>query len=131
MFPKDRLRRLRDRRTQVVAFELWAAAMALLTFVVPEGAAVRHFVDNKAALGCLVNAFSRQHDLNNIAGGVLHRCSQVMAHAIFDFVRSEENVADGPSRGDLTLMRYLGAKEVPAVVPDWHVDSLDWIKEWS
>lgn len=76
-----------------------------------------------------MNAFSREHDLNNIAGGVLHKCPLVTARAYFDFVGSDGNVADGPSRGDLSLMHRLDAAEVVPVIPEWDVDSLDWIEE--
>ena len=76
-----------------------------------------------------VNAFAREHDLNRIAGGVLHRCSLATVQVFSDFVSSENNLADGPSRADLALMHQLHAEEVDPVVPDWDVDSLDWIEE--
>jgi hypothetical protein len=128
-FPQERLERLKQRKTQITAFELWAAALAILTFVIPEQLAVFHYVDNKAALACLIKAHSSLRDLNNIAGGVMHKCSLATAHAYFIFVKSKENLADGPSRDWLVLMDELGAHEVEPVVPDWSVERLDWLNE--
>ena len=108
---------------------LWAAAVALLTFVIPEQLAVYHYVDNRAALACLIKAHSSQRDLNNIAGGVMHKCSLAIAYAYFVFVKSKENLADGPSREWFVLLNELGAVEVSPVVPDWSVEQLDWLTE--
>ena len=104
--------------------------MALLTFVVKEQLTVRHFIDNKAALSCLIRAHSSQRDLNNIAGGVMHRCSLAVVRAFFDFVKSKDNLADGPSRDELQLMKKIYAREVAPIVPDWEIDSLDWLPEY-
>ena len=128
-FPRARLKRLKTRQTQVIAFELWAAAMALLTFVIKEKLVVRHFIDNRAALSCLVRAYSSHRDLNNIAGGVMHKCSLAVVSAFFDFVRSKDNLADGPSRDVLSLMEKIHAHEVAPIIPEWDIEGLDWLLE--
>jgi hypothetical protein len=121
--------RLQQRKTQITAFELWAAAVALLTFVVPDQLAVHHYIDNGAALGCLIKAHSGTRDLNNIAGGVMHKCSLATCHAHFTFVKGKWNLADGPSRDWLVLLDELGAQEVEPIVPDWSIEHLDWLTE--
>ena len=129
MFPEERKKRLEARANQVVAFELWAAALAILTFVIPSHMPAKVFVDNNSALQCLIKAYSRVPDLNNIVGGVLHKVSLNINSAFFEFVPSACNLADGPSRNKLKDMRFLSAVEVPPVVPDWHIDSLEWLPD--
>jgi hypothetical protein len=128
-FPKERKKRLQARENQVVAYELWAAAIAILTFVISHNERAKIFVDNQSALQCLIRAYSRVPDLNNIVGGVLHKLSLSINSAFFLFVSSADNLADGPSRGKLGLLQSLGAVEVPPKVPDWHIDSLDWLPD--
>ena len=130
-FPEKRKKRLNTRTNQVIAYELWAAALAILTFVIPSGLPAKIFIDNQAALQCLVRAYSQVDDLNNIAGGVLQRLSLTTNSVHFAYVRSECNLADGPSQNKLSLMRSLHAGEVEASVPDWEVDSLDWLPSFA
>ena len=66
-------------------------------------------------------------DLNNIAGGVLHKLSLTINSVFFIYVRTKHNLADGPSWNKLDLMRRLHAEEVEAISPDWDIDSLE---EW-
>ena len=128
-FPNNRRKRLAIRSTQVVAYELWAAAMAILTFVLPYHRHATVFVDNQAALQCLVKAYSKVPDLNNISGGVMHLLSLSSVGIYFEYVESAYNLADGPSRDDLRLLRRVHAREVPARVPDWSIDSLTWLPD--
>ena len=123
-FPRNRRRRLVRRSTQIIAFELWAAAIAILTFVIPEGSDAHVYVDNQSALRCLINTYSSSPDLNNIAGGVMYELSSHLLRAHFSYVESAANLADGPSRNDLRLMQQVGAREVEPVLPAWAIDSL-------
>ena len=68
--PRTEMRQLRRRKTQIVAFELLAALVALVTLCPNElkGCRIVHYIDNTAALACVVRGFSRQPDLADIAG---------------------------------------------------------------
>jgi hypothetical protein len=130
-FPQARKKRLRLRVTQVIAYELWAAAIAILTFVIPSGVPSKLFIDNKTALQCLIRSYSKVDDLNNIAGGVLQKLSLAINSVHFAYVSTSCNLADGPSRDNLCLMERQQAEEVGAIAPDWEVDSLDWLPSFT
>ena len=119
------------RATQVIAYELWAAAVAILTFVIPSQRHTMLYVDNQPALQCLIKAYSKVPDLNNIAGGVMHRLSLSTNGIFLTYVESSCNLADGPSRDALHIMSRLDAEEVCAVTPDWEVDSLSWLPSFA
>ena len=63
--PNSIRRRLRQRQTNTVAFELIAAILSILVFVskVEPEVHMHHYIDSTAALGCIVRGFSRQHDV--------------------------------------------------------------------
>ena len=61
---------------------------------------------------CVVRGFSRKEDLSLIAGGLWYEIVDLNIHYRAEYVASKKNLADGPSRGDLTLMRVAGADEV-------------------
>lgn len=128
MVPRALVKRLRQRLTQIVAFELYAAIVAVLTFVAP-GKSGRSmvFVDNKAALACLIRSYSKQPDLNAMIGGLSARCAQRTMGVEYHFVPTKLNLADGPSRNEYKHMRELGAVEVLPVLPDWNTDMRSWM----
>ena len=128
--PTSLRRRLKKRKTQIAAFELWAAAVAALTFAMPFGGSSVLFVDNMAAVGCLVRASSKQPDLNVIAGALAAQCSLHAVGLIIRYVLTKLNLADAPSRGRVQELVQAGAEEVEAVCPSWDVGSdawLDWL----
>ena len=111
--------------------ELWAAAMAALTFATPHGGAFVLFVDNKAAVGCLVKGFSGQHDLNVLTGGLSVCCAITGTGLLVKYVRSKLNLADAPSRGCTGELNALGAHRVPAITPGWDLTSDEWLPRRS
>ena len=68
--PRSVVRQLKHQKTQIVAFELLAALIALVSLCPDElrGCRVVHFIDNTAALSCVLRGFSRVSDLADIAG---------------------------------------------------------------
>ena len=60
MIPNTITRRLQPRKTQIVAFELLAATMAVLLVaqILPPGVAIHHFIDNKPSRSRMVKAYS-------------------------------------------------------------------------
>ena len=107
-------RKLKPRKTNIMAYELIAAVMTiiLLEELVDTRIAIRHFVDNKPARSVLLKGASKQLDLNDIAGMIwyaaAHRTQSYWSH----WVRSEANLADRPSRGDISIMMQLNGREV-------------------
>ena len=73
-------RKLLARKTNIVAYELLAALVALLSLCPRqlEGRRVVHFIDNTAAMSCVLKGFSRQHDLSLIAGRLWYEVSVMM-----------------------------------------------------
>ena len=89
--------------------------MVALLSLCPEdicGTRVVHFIDNTAALACVVRGFSRQPDLASIADRLWFEMAVIKCEYRAEFVQSAENLADGPSRDDLSGMLALGAVEV-------------------
>ena len=68
--PYTLYRRLKRRRTQIVAYELIAGIIGVLQIKQLEiaGASVRHFIDSNPARQCVVKAASKQEDLNELSG---------------------------------------------------------------
>ena len=107
-------RSLVARRTNIVAFELIAAMVAILSLC-PDGlrgTRVVHFIDNKAALACVVRGFSRHRDLAAIAGRLWFEMAVMHCDYRAEFVPSGENLADGPSRDETSIMEALKAVEL-------------------
>ena len=125
--PRAMRRQMRARKTQIIAFELIAATMAALTFAIPYGGRSVIYVDNTVAVSCLVKSFSRQPDLNVLAGALSVELASGSASLDVKYVPSKLNLADAPSRGSLTELARLGAQEVPAVMPAWHLHSDRWL----
>ena len=107
-----RLRRLlRVRKTNIVAYEFNAAAMAavMADMVFPRSIGFRHFVDSKPALCCIFKGSSLQEDLNSLAGLVWYMAGSRMCAYWGQSVRSSCNLDDKLSRGDYQHMIRLGA----------------------
>ena len=132
--PRKSVRELKQRKTQIVAFELLAALVALVSLC-PEklrGCRVIHFIDNVAALACVVRGFSREPDLADITGRLWFEALALEISYRADSVPTKCNLADGPSRDDRTLMRALGAREcVEWSFPVFNQGLRSWMAESS
>ena len=107
-------RMLQKRRTQIVAFEILAAVVGILSLC-PErlrGMKVVHFIDSVAALGSIIKGFSRQEDLALVVGRLWFEASELMLNYTAQFVPTHLNLADGPSRDDVALLTRMGAREL-------------------
>jgi len=83
-------------------------------------------VDNKGALGGLIKGYSDKPDSARIINMVHVQVARFSCHPWFGFVYSEDNVADGPSRGDFSEVEKMGAEVSQLVWPD-----LQALAEWS
>ena len=125
--PSSLRRKLQHQKTQITAFELWAALVAVLTFVLPhQGRSSVLFVDNKAALGCLVKGYSKHADLNALVGGLLAKCASTASGVVYEYVQSKLNLADGPSRNSFQHLSALRIVKVSPVLLSWSADIESW-----
>ena len=112
-------KRLRHRRTNIIAFELIAAILSILVFVskVDSEVNVHHYIDSTPALSCIVRGFSKQNDLLAYTGMLWFEAASTLSSYYACYVRSKSNLADAPSRGCTALMKQLGAKELSVDFP--------------
>ena len=118
------------RRTNIVAFELLIAVAALVSFC-PEmlvGKHIDHYIDSQPALSCILKGSSKQQDLSDIAGRLWFECCHRMINYVVRYVPSKCNLADGPSRDDVSLLLSLGFVEVPFQLPIFKAKLDSWCK---
>ena len=70
---------------------------------------VIHFADNQAANGAAVKGYSKVPDLARVVSAMHVNIAKLQARWWLSFVKSESNVADAPSRGDLSWLQHAGA----------------------
>ena len=79
-----------------------------------EGVGVRHFVDSNPAKQGLIKANSKQPDLNQLVGIFWYVAGKLLRRYWCQYVASDSNLADAPSRGNFSVMKQLGAQIIPA-----------------
>ena len=112
--PRSIRRGLKPRRTNIIAYEMIAAVAAIfmLDKIVPGQVCIRHFVDNTTAKTCIVSGHSKQEDLNNIVGLLWHTAAHRTLEYWNEWVQSQANLADAPSRRDCKLLKQLQSTEI-------------------
>ena len=115
LIPKSVSRLLVERLTNIVGYELIAAILAVIIAdsLFPCNVGIRHFIDSKPALGCILKGSSPQVDLNWLSGYVWFAAGSRMRTYWGQYVPSKANLADAPSRGDLSIMKQLGVTCLP------------------
>jgi len=78
---------------------------------------VLHFADNKAANSAIIKGGSAAPDMARIVAALHLRLARQRTRLWVEFVKSEANLADLPSRGEFALVRALGATPVPFTIP--------------
>ena len=73
-----------------------------------QDADVMHFVDSTAAEGILIKGYSRSRTLAAISGAYWSTASQHCMTVWIGRVPSKLNVADGPTRNDLSIVNHYG-----------------------
>ena len=100
--------------------ELLAAVVAYTTFAEElRGEHVIHWVDNESAVYALVKGYTSAPDSARVVN-LYHACvTQLGVTPWLEYVQSDDNIADLPSRGEFELLRALGGDKAfrPAVVP--------------
>ena len=89
---------------------MFAGPLALDTWAdLLEDTQMLHFVDNDSATASLVKGYSPKVDSCKIVGDYWLRLAKLKCFSYIDRVESKSNPADGPSRGDASLMNELEA----------------------
>ena len=111
-----------DRKKQqyIGQLELLAALVAYSTF--PElmrDKSVVHWIDNESAVYSLVKGYSGAPDSARVVNLFHATAAQLQVCPWFEYVHTDDNIADLPSRGDFDLVRILGGDDAfrEAVVP--------------
>ena len=113
------------RQQQIGQLELLAAAAAYYTLATwLRERDVLHFIDNTAAVCGIAKGYSSKCDSARITCiHTYHALNvDVQAQVHFEWVASEANIADLPSRGQFELLAEFGSRAVPLRVPpisDW------------
>ena len=134
------------RRQQIGQVELVGAftPYTALGSAVWRGRRVMHWVDNSSAVAALAKGYSSAIDSAHIVHAVHATLAGFEADVWFEYVRTDANVADDPSRADMSYERYaIGADvtagirafvdskpvaQVPLPALDgWEVDAAAWL----
>jgi len=80
------------------------------------GRKVLHWIDNSSAVAAAVKGYSKAVDSARIVHALHATMAGLGIRAWFEYVRTDANVSDKPSREDLSEMRYALGEEVSAAV---------------
>ena len=102
--------RLQRKKTYIAAYELLAEVFAYCTLPdLLKGRIVHHFVNNTAALAGSIKGYSGVPDCARLVHALVVRILRLACRPWFDFVYSEDNLSDLPSREKFELLRQLGS----------------------
>ena len=99
-------------KTQYIGqLELLAAVVAYTTFPdLLEGQHVIHWVDNESAVYSMAKGYSGAADSARVVN-LYHACiAQLRVTPWVEYVHTDDNIADLPSRGEFSLLQTLGGE---------------------
>ena len=116
--PSYILRFLLRRKQQIGQVELIAAfaPYAAIDASVWRGRRVIHWIDNSAAVAALAKGYASAIDSALIVQATHAMLAGLEADVWFEYVRTDANVADEPSRADMRYERYAMGADVAAGV---------------
>ena len=88
-----------------------------------------HYIDNKPALSCIIKGFSKQDDLCSLTGKLWYEAGKLMSNYRAEYVESKLNLADGPSRDDMSFVESIGATEIPLRFPEHRGGLSEWASQ--
>ena len=94
---------------------------------------VNHFVDNTVALSAFVHGYARATDMARLANCMHLSAAGMRTRVWLEYVPSNANLADPPSRGEYELLRTMGGHrvDIPIIgISDWLSPLGNWI-EWA
>jgi len=96
-------------RVTIAHAELYTIGLAqVLARDLLEGEDVLAFCDNETATAIIAKGYSSSASLAQMAGWIWSNAVDLGVSYFFEGVLSELNIADGPSRGDTSIVRKLG-----------------------
>ena len=102
-----------------MSLELLAILMGLVTFLpLLKGRTLRVWTDNEGARGSITSGGARCTDHNAIVHMVWDLCYKHCMNPWFSRVPTDDNVSDGPTRRDHSVVGALGCLLIKAQVPD-------------
>lgn len=77
------------------------------------------FVDNAGIVGSLLRGSSKNIEVNQMVGRWWWEMMDMNCGVRILKVHTDANVADGPTRSNVSILKRLGAVEVQPLFPDW------------
>ena len=111
---------LREQKTLIIPLEAVGIAGTYFSKKLESsirGKDILHFADNKAANAGAAKGYSGAADLARIVSALHSRWAELGIDPWVEFVKSEANIADEPSRGFLDTLIAMGGVEVPFDFP--------------
>ena len=111
---------LREQKTMIIPLEAVGIAGTYFSKKLESsirGKDILHFADNKAANAGAAKGYSGAADLARIVSALHSRWAELGIDPWVEFVKSEANIADEPSRGFLDTLIAMGGVEVPFDFP--------------
>ena len=106
------------RDNQIMGLELLSILFGLHAFAdVLGGRTIRIWSDNHAGCHAVIRGGSKQPDHNQLVHRIWSFCFDHKVSPWLSTVPSDDNVADGPTRGDYAVLASLGSKLITAQVP--------------
>ena len=103
---------------QIMGYELLAILTGIVTFLpLLKGRTLRIWTDNEGGAFSVIRGGSAQQDHNCLVHRFWCLCYEHAIHPWIARVPSEDNISDGPTRGDLAVVTIIGAKPIKAQVP--------------
>ena len=84
-----------------------------------QGALVLAFIDNDGVRCAIQHGSGGAPEVNAMVGNLWLECARDRIGLYAARVETHANIADGPSRGDFSLMARLGARARVAKLPPW------------
>ena len=125
VLPQDMLEffnSIRAKATFITQAEAVGMAAAYFSPAIEEslrGRDILHFADNRAANAGFINGYSRPQDTARIVSGCHMRWATLRVAPWIEFVKSEANAADLPSRGEFGWLLRNQATRIEFVLPPY------------
>ena len=112
----------KDKKTYIMQAELVAAVCAYFSCPhILRGRPVWHFIDNTGALSCLIHGYANHEDCAHLVNSFHMQLLGIQSLCYFEFVKSEANIADGPTREDKMHLIPSAAIRIPIHRAPWRV----------
>ena len=114
------LSRYRSQKTFITPLEV---AGILAPYATPDlsarlhGQDVLHFADNQAANFSAIKGYSKAPDIGHLVTNLHLSLTRLNIRFWLEYVRSKSNIADDPSRAELSRLRAMGGTAIPFVLP--------------